>query len=100
MSIWTCLPSMPPVALVSSAASLMAFDAEIPYADVAPVRDRKAPILMLSVRDSGIEHAETTRHRITRNLGNLRIWRNSLQDYRIFGINWIFICLSWNRVIL
>src|ERR1044072_6635424 len=48
--------------LVSSVASLIALAGEIPYADVAPDKERKAPIwTVLGVRCSiGVEHADTS----------------------------------------
>src|SRR6185295_6168286 len=51
-----CLPSM---ALVSSVASLIALAAETPYAEVAPVRDRNAPILMVLGFGCSVEHADS-----------------------------------------
>src|SRR4026209_1888697 len=86
-SSWICLPSIPPLLLASPTASLMAFEAEVPKAEVAPVSDRNAPILMLSDRDSGIEHAENSRQMAIRSRDVLLIWESSLQDYRNFRIN-------------
>src|SRR5215213_7550082 len=61
----------------------MAFEADVPKAAVAPVSDRKAPILMLFDRSLGIEHAGTRRHSTRRSWKILVIWRVFYRIYKI-----------------